>query len=319
MSSLVDHASRFDADVALVKGASVALKKIIAAAKRMLDKYERGVQHHNIYWEEYLRQRQRLMVHQRAARLCKLFFVSVMRLLFATFRAFPSGAVWLLHYLGHRVLTRSYSFTESTRTVDEGMSAVPWARLKTPVLYLPIAVLSLVTVGMLPTAKPLSEVELVVQILPEAQGSTTSTSAVRGKALDEAAQASSPSPNVTSGLAGASLSSATVSEHLPVSANDSAGMMLLTPQTNPNPETTTGAGDLAPTDIAEPRPQPVTDTTSGITPTTASAPSQVVEAAPAMLRPAADKPEPTSEALQLRQTSSTNRVQRRGFVPHSNW
>ena len=113
MSSLVDHASRFDADVTLVKHASVGLRKVIAAAKRMLDMHERGVRHQNIYWEEYLSQRRRLMVHQRAAWLCKLMLSFLIRLFFATFRASLSGAVWLLHYFRCRIVTRSSSLAES--------------------------------------------------------------------------------------------------------------------------------------------------------------------------------------------------------------
>lgn len=319
MSSLVDHASRFDADVALVKSAADAVRKITAAANRALNKHEPGVRHQNIYREEYLKRRQRLIACQRATRLCKLFFLSLTRLLLATFRASLSGAVWLLHFFGHRALTRSSSFSESASTRDEGVSAASWARLKTPVLYLPITALSLVTVGMALTSKPSTDVELVVSILPDAQGLTTSTLAVEENASHEAALASSSSSNVASGFAGASLSLASVPEHLPVSANYIADTTLLPPKTNPNPETTRGTGDLTPTDVTEPRLQPATGATDSILPTTAAAPSQLVEAAPAMLRPTADKPETTSEARKLRQTSSPNRDQGRNFVPHSNW
>jgi hypothetical protein len=319
VSSLVYHANRFDADVALVKTAGGGVRKIIAATNRALNRHEQGVRHQNIYWEEYLKQRQRRMVRQRATRLCKLLLLSLTRFLLASFRAFLSGAVWLLHFFSHRALTRFSSFSESASTHDEGMFATSWARLKTPAVYLPITALSLVTVGMALTAKPSTDVELVVPILAEAGGSKTSASAVEGDALHQAAPASISLPNVASSLAGASLSSLSVPEDLPESATYNADTNLLPLKTNPNHETTNSTGDLMLTDVTEPRPQPDTGATSSILPTTAAAPRQVVEAAPAMLRPAADQPETTSEARELQQTSSTNRDQRRNFVPHGNW
>lgn len=319
MSSLVDHASRFDEDVALVRSASVGFRKIIAAAKRMLGPHERGVRHQNIYWDEYLNQRERLMVHQRAIWLCKLFLLSLMRLVLATFRAFLSGAVWLLHYFSHRALTRSCSLAESARLLDKGMAGVGWAKLRTLVPALPFAVISLLAVGMVLTAKPLTDVELVLPILPETQGPTTTTSAATRGVLHEAADASIALPSVPPGLAGGSLSSETVPGHLPPLANDSASMIQLTPGTLRTLETTTGMSDRAPADVTEPRPQPATGATSSISPTTASKPAEVVEAAPARLSPVPDRTELNSESPKHRQKSSANRGRGRDFVPHANW
>ena len=318
MSSLVDHASRFDADVTLVKRASVGLRKVIAAAKRMLDTHERGVRHQNNYWEEHLSQRRRLMVHQRAAWLCKLISLSLIRLLLATFRASLSGAVWLLHYFRYRIVTRSSSLAESAHP-DKGMAGIGWAKLKTLVPALLIAAISLVALGMLFTAKPATDVEVVLPILPETQGATTTTSAATDGALYESADGSIASIGVDPGLGTRPFSSDTVSEYFPASANDSASTMLHTPQIVRTQETTTGTTNRVPTDGAEPRPQLATGATSGNSPVTASAPTDIVEAAPARLSPVADRPQPNSGSPQHLQKSPTNREPARAFVPHANW
>jgi hypothetical protein len=318
VSSLVDHASRFDADVTLVKHASVGLRKVIAAAKRMLDMHERGVRHQNIYWEEYLSQRRRLMVHQRAAWLCKLMLSSLIRLFFATFRASLSGAVWLLHYFRYRIVTRSSSLAESA-DLDKSVAGIGWAKLKTRLAALLIAAISLAALGMVFTAKPITDVELVLQILPETQGSTTTTSAAKDGAFYEAAYGSIASTRVDTGLAPRAFSSDTVPGHLPAVANDSASAMLHTPQTIRTQKTTSGSTDPVLAEDTEARPQLATGTTSSISTTTVSAPAEVVDAAPAILRPVADGPQPDSGSPQHRQKSSTSRERARNFVPHANW
>ena len=318
MSSLVDHASRFDADVTLVKHASVGLRKVIAAAKRMLDMHERGVRHQNIYWEEYLSQRRRLMVHQRAAWLCKLMLSSLIRLFFATFRASLSGAVWLLHYFRYRIVTRSSSLAESAHP-DKGMAGIGWATLKTLVPALLIAAISLVALGMLFTAKPATDVEVVLPILPETQGSTTTTLAAKGRALHEAAAASVASTGVDPGLAPRAFSSDTIPGHLPAAANDSASAILHAPQTIRTQKTTTGTTNRVPADDTEALPWLATGTTSSISTTTASASTEVVEAAPAGLISVADWLRPNSGSPQRRQESPTNRGRARDFVPNANW
>ena len=318
MSSLVDHASRFDADVTLVKHASVGLRKVIAAAKRMLDMHERGVRHQNIYWEEYLSQRRRLMVHQRAAWLCKLMLSSLIRLFFATFRASLSGAVWLLHYFRCRIVTRSSSLAESA-DLDKSVAGIGWAKLKTRLAALLIAAISLAALGMVFTAKPVTDVELVLQILPETQGSTTTTSAAKDEAVYEAADGSIGSTRADTGLAPRPFSSDREPGPLPAVANDSANAMLHTPQTVRTQKTTTGTTDPVSADDTEARPQLATGTTSSISTTRVSAPTEVVDAAPAMLRPVADRPQPDSGSPQHRQKSSTSRERARNFVPHANW
>ena len=320
MSSLVTHARRFDADVTRVRRAFVHLRKIIAATERELHTRERGLHRQNVLWQEDLKQNQRLMRRQRPIWLCKLLPLSLMLVVLATCRALLSGAVWFLHYSSHLIVIRSSWLAESARVLERGVARVRWAKLEALVPALPIAAITLVTVGMVFTAKPVTPVEVVLPIVPDTQGPATLTTAALGEVLREPTETSSLSPSVAPGFARVSLVSKTVPEPLPVSRKDITSMMLPMPSL-PAPETTSRISDPAPTEVTEPRPLPHTGTPSTISPTTAvaSAPAEVGKAAPAMLRPVAKRPEPTSEPPKRRQTSSTEGGQRRDFVPHAFW
>jgi hypothetical protein len=320
VSSLVTHARRFDADVTRVRRAFVHLRKIIAATKRELHTRERGLHRQNVLWQEDLKQHQRLMRRQRPIWLCKLLPLSLMLVVLATCRALLSGAVWFLHYSSRLILIRSSWLAESARVLEVGVARVRWAKLEALVPALPIAAITLVTVGMVFTAKPVTPVEVVLPIVPDTQGPATLTTAALGEVLREPTETSSLSPSVAPGFARVSLVSKTVPEPLPVSGKDITSMMLPMPPL-PAPETTSRISDPAPTEVTEPRPLPHTGTPSTISPTTAlaSAPAKVGKAAPAMLRPVAKRPEPTSEPPQRRQTNPTEGGQRRDFVPHAFW
>lgn len=320
MSNLETHARRFDADVTRVRRAFVHLRKIIAATKRELHTRERGLHRQNVLSQEDLNQHQRLMRRQRPIWLCKLLPLSLMLVVLATCRAILSGAVWFLHYSSRLILIRSSWLAESARVLEVGVARVRWAKLMAPVPALPIAAITLVTVGMVFTAKPVTPVEVVLPIVPDTQGPATLATAALGEVSREPTETSSLSPSVAPGFALVSLVSKTVPEPLPVSGKDITSMMLPMPPL-PAPETTSRISDPAPNEVTEPRPLPHTGTPSTISPTTAlaSAPADVRKAAPAMLRPIAKRPEPTSGAPQRRQTNPTEGGQRRDFVPHAFW
>jgi hypothetical protein len=406
VSSLVDQASSFDADVAQVKRALFRSRRIIASTKQELDTHERWLGRHNLHWQEDLEQHQRFMRRWRAIWFCKRVLLSLILLVSTTCRAILSGAFWFLNYSSRLILIRSFWLAKGmralasraaevvaswifltaskahrlgqliiqpasawprkrplesgprtyhqlqsrirkldkfrsrgsvkSRLVAAGQSSkqcvgaylcASWKKHAAPGPSIAIAAITLVAIGAVSAAKPMTPVEVVLPILADTQGPVRLTALSQDEVLRGHRGTSGPSPKVAPGFARVLFLSVAVPEPLPLSGKDIASMMLLmTPL--PASEAKSGTNVLASAEITEPRPQPHADTPRTVSRTRAVAPEGMgaQRAAPAVLRRVAENPEARSKppATQRRPTplpepKPTQAGQRRDFVPNAFW
>lgn len=320
MSNLVNHANRFDADVTHVRMTFFRLRKLIAVIKRELVAHQRWLHPQNFLSHEDRKRHRRSMRRQRAIWLGLVFAFSLILLVKETFRALVSGAVWLLHYSSRLISARSPWLRESKRVLVVRMTGVRWANLAAMGPALAIPAITLITAVVVVSAKPATPVEVVLSILPNAQGPLTLTAAAQRKVLRERGETSDPSLSAAPGFTRFSLPPDNVPERLPAFGKDIASMMVLMTPLSP-PKATPGTSKRAPTAFNEPRPLPNAGTARTISPTTvlAAARAGVKKEEPAALRSFTENPEPATEPLHRKQTNPTMGLQKQSFVPYTSW
>ena len=314
MSSLVNHANRFDADAARVQRAFLRLRKVFAALNRARDTYKREQHRDNVLWQHYLREHWRLERRRREAWLFKILVRSLFLLVLATCRALGSGTIWLLAYSSRLILAQSSALLTGARGVPGNAAKMHGTRLAKLAPAAGIAAAALVTVGMLASSKSSAPVEMTLAIQPAPQ-ETASFTAAKGKLVQERIK-TTPSPSAAPGFAPVPVSTETVLQPVPDWGPGISGMVApanILPASNPAPS----IGDVTATAAPEPPSQPRAATPSAITPK--AAPVAPQQTASATRRSLAEKPETTSEPPQRRPADPDRERQRRDFVPHAFW
>jgi hypothetical protein len=318
VSSLVNHANRFDADVARVERAFRRLRKVFAAIQRARDTYKREQDRDNVLWQHYLKERWRHERRRRAAWLFKFLVRSLLLLVLATCRALGSGAIWILAYSSRLILAQSSALFTGARSVPGNAAQMHGTRLAKLAPAAAIAVAALVPVGMLASSKSSAPVEISLAVRPAPQ-ETASFTAAKGKPVQERIE-TAPSPSAAPGFAPVAVSTETVLQPMPEWGPGISDMVLPT-ATPPASKPTPSSGDATATAVPEPRPQPRAATPSASSPATTAAPAPAAprRTASAVRNPSADQPETTSEPPQRRPTNPDRGIQRRDFVPHAFW
>ena len=316
MSSLANHATRFDTDVARVHIAFLRSRKIIAAIQRARDTYKRGQRRDNLLWQQYLKQHWRRARRRREAWLFKLLLRSLALLVIATCRALGSGAIWLLSYSGRLILVRSTALMAGAPAVPLNSAETRGTKLVKLGPAAAIAAAALITVGLFAPSKSISPIETVLAVQPAPHETATFTAA-KGKLLQERI-GTTPSPSTAPRSAPIALSTEAAPQPVPGSGRDVSGLTL-PKNTLPTPEPSPGIRDVTPAASPEPQPQSRSATPSAILPKMPATQAAPQQTASAMRKPLAEKPATRSEPPQRRTTNEDRGLQQRAFVPHTSW
>jgi hypothetical protein len=216
VSSIADQGHCFDAEIARAKRVSSRSRKFILATKQKLVAHEEWLHRHNRLWQEDLKQSQRRTQLLHAIRVCKRLACSPIVLVRLTCRALFHGTVGALKCCG-RPSVGQYSFVGLTG--QAGLHAI-----------IGIAVVTLLTVGVVRAAKPVAPSEVILAILPETQNSVRLAAVASGEALGRVGRRDA-SARAHPGFA--LIPSVSIPESLPLSGEDTVAMVLMTPFPSP--------------------------------------------------------------------------------------